>query len=390
MRIAYVTADHGVPVFGRKGCSVHVQELVRAFRHGGAEVELFTARRGGDAPTDLNDVIVHDLPAAPAGELSAREQAALAANCDLRTALEDIGPFDLVYERYSLWSYAGMAYARAAGVPGLLEVNAPLIDEQAAYRGLADRAGAERVARRVFESAAALIAVSREVAEYLERRIGARGKVTVIPNGVNPERFRNDVPPTCPGGPRSFTVGFVGTLKPWHGLSVLVKAFDRLRRWRPSARLLIVGDGPEREPLVTEIASRGLTNNSVLTGAVLPDAVPGLLASMDVAVAPYPARDDFYFSPLKVFEYMAAGRAVVASRVGQLTELIEDGVTGLLCQPGDSDALAESLERLATDEEMRTGLGLAARSAVCRRHSWAAVARRILKLANLTPEPVGV
>jgi glycosyltransferase involved in cell wall biosynthesis len=103
---------------------------------------------------------------------------------------------------------------------------------------------------------------------------------------------------------------------------------------------------------------------------------------MDVAVAPYPNQPRFYFSPMKVFEYMAAGRAVVASRIGQLAGLIEDGGTGVLCPPGDPVALAAALERLRSDPALRARLGRAARAAVLRDHSWEAVARRILQLAG--------
>src|SRR5262249_42054172 len=144
MRIAYICADPGVPVFGRKGCSVHLQEILRAFQECGARVELFATRLGGDPPPDLRAVPVHPLPAVPKGELAARERAALALNADLDAALRrgtrasGSGRFDLVYERYSLWGQAGMEYAAGVGVPGLLEVNAPLLEEQAEHRGLVD------------------------------------------------------------------------------------------------------------------------------------------------------------------------------------------------------------------------------------------------------------
>ena len=136
MRIAYVCADQGVPVFGRKGCSIHVQEVVRAFAQQGEQVELFTPRTEGEPPPGLEAVPVHGLPRPTEKEAAARERAALAANDALRSALEREGPFDLVYERYSLWSFAGMEHARAAGVPGLLEVNAPLIEEQVEHHTL--------------------------------------------------------------------------------------------------------------------------------------------------------------------------------------------------------------------------------------------------------------
>jgi glycosyltransferase involved in cell wall biosynthesis len=382
MRIAYVCADRGVPIFGRKGCSIHVQEMVRAFRASGAVVELFTPRGEGVPPPGLDDLRVHRLPFVQEEVRAFREKLALAANEDLRGALEERGPFDLVYERYSLWSFAGMETARAWGVPGLLEVNAPLIDEQAEHRGLVDRAGAQRIAERVFRDARALIAVSREVAAYLARQPAVSGRVHVIPNGVDPDRFPVDGPHSFPRRPAEFVVGFVGSLKRWHGLAILMEAFDRLRRAAPQSRLLIIGDGPERSSLETDLRARGLSGRAHLTGAVAPEAVPGLLASVDAAVAPYPALEHFYFSPLKVYEYMAAGRALVASRVGQLGELLDDGVNALLCPPGDPSALAEALLRLEGDAGLRERLGRAARRTVLRHHTWEAVARRVLRLAK--------
>src|SRR6185503_7748943 len=138
MRVAYVNADPGVPAFGAKGCSVHVQEILRAMVLCGAEVELFTRRTGGDPPADLAAIPVHGFSPLPAEDTGARERAALTANEEIAQRLA-VGSFDLIYERYSLWSYAGMEFARHTGVPGVLEVNAPLIEEQSAHRSLTDR-----------------------------------------------------------------------------------------------------------------------------------------------------------------------------------------------------------------------------------------------------------
>src|SRR5262249_35131066 len=212
MRIAYVCMDRGVPVFGRKGCSIHVQEVVRAFGRLGHRVELFTARPEGEPPPGLEGVPVHGLPAAPAADPAARERADLAANDLLRAALRGAGPFDLVYERYSLWGFAGMEHARAEGVPGLLEANAPLIAEQAEHRTLVARGTAEAVAARVFGAATAVVAVSAEVASYLGGYPGTGGRVHVIPTGVDLARFPADCPPPDRRPGETFTVGFVGSL----------------------------------------------------------------------------------------------------------------------------------------------------------------------------------
>lgn len=387
LQVAYVCADAGVPVFGTKGSSIHVQEVIRALRRTGAEVTLFATRLDGEPPADLCDIFVHPLPALPPGEPAAREQAALAANGALRTALTARGPFDLVYERYALWSYAGLEYSREADAPGILEVNAPLIEEHARHRVLVHRDAAEQVAARAFSAARLLVAVSPGVADYLATYPGLETRVQVIPNGVDPNRF----PAACfaqrPASREdgSFTVGFLGTIKPWHGLDVLVDAFARLHVRNPDCRLLIVGEGPERGRIEAAVAERKIGSAVRLVGAVTPDQVPECLAAMDVGVAPYPELADFYFSPLKIYEYMAAALPVVASRIGDLDQVVQSEVTGLLCPPGDSAALAATLERLRGDAPLRRRLGDAARARVLAEHSWDAVVDQILELAGLGP-----
>jgi glycosyltransferase involved in cell wall biosynthesis len=343
-------------------------------------VELFAVRRGGDWPPGLRGLRVHDLPA-PAGEGSAREQGALAVNRALRIALEAAGRFDFVYERYSLWSFAGMEYARDRRIPGLLEVNAPLVDEQRAFRELFDVAAAEAAATRAFGAASRLLAVSDEVASHLGSRPEARGRIEVVANGVDTQRFH---PRLRAGRPETgaFTVGFVGSLKAWHGLPILVQAFAELCRRVPAARLLVVGDGPERGRLLAVLSAAGVAERARLTGAVDPARVPELVASMDAAVAPYPARGPGYFSPLTVDESRAGGVPVVASRIPPLERLVEDGVTGLLVEPGEAGQLRLALERLADEPELRARLAQAARAKVLRSGTWEAVGRRILALAS--------
>jgi glycosyltransferase involved in cell wall biosynthesis len=374
--------DSGVPVLGRKGCSIHVQEVIRALGRAGVEVDLFATRIEGELPSGWSHVRLHEVPVENLGGRPERERANLAANDHLNAALEYEEPFDFIYERYSLWSYAGMERAREMDVPGLLEVNAPLIEEQAEFRGLANRAKAEEVAERAFTAASALIAVSDEVAAYLENYPGARGKVVVIPNGVDPHRFNSGLESARSRDREIFTVGFVGSLKPWHGLSILVDAFHRFHQEESNSRLLIVGDGPERAKLSEDIERRGLQAAVHLTGSVSPEEIPGWLTSMDVAVAPYPFLTQFYFSPLKVFEYMAAGLPVVASEVGQIRRVIQHDVNGVLVPPGDSLTLAGAFHFLRNAPEVRFRLGQEARKTILRNHTWDQVVGRILKAST--------
>ncbi len=377
-RIAYICADPGVPVFGCKGSSVHVQEVIRAMLRSGAGVSLFASRFGGEIPEGLEGTECVALPQVEIREGAAREQAQIAAAEQLPDLLDRHGPFGMVYERYSLWSHAAMGWARGRGIPALLEVNAPLIEEQAEHRELHDHAAAQRIGACAFAGARNIIAVSSGVAAYLTRSGVALGKVHVVPNGVATHRFD---PAPRPRGD-ALVVGFVGTLKPWHGLAILVEAARIARGREVPLRLLVVGDGPERGELEAQLRSSGLADVTELTGAVSPGEIPGLIARMDVAVAPYPDLPDFYFSPLKIMEYMAAGRATVASRIGDIDGLIVHGENGMLCHPGQASAIADALVQLHRDPALRDKLGENARAKALAELGWDSVVARILALAR--------
>ena len=199
-----------------------------------------------------------------------------------------------------------------------------------------------------------------------------------MPNGVNPARFPKVDPAEGP-----FTVGFLGSLKPWHDTATLIEAFALLRAGPvPDARLLIVGDGPDRARIEARLDTRGLGDVAHLTGAVPASDVAEWLGRMHVAVAPYGSDQPFYFSPLKIYEYMAAGLPVLASRVGDLPEVLNGGALGLLADPDDPASLAAALARLAQDPALCARLGAAARSHVLAHRTWDAVADRLLTAAR--------
>jgi glycosyltransferase involved in cell wall biosynthesis len=382
IRIAYICADQGVPVFGFKGSSIHVQEIVRAFIKMGAHVELFATRLGGEPPPDLKGIHIHKLPDLPKKDTTFREKSAILANSKLRALLEKSGSFDIIYERYSLWSFAGMEFAKTKNIPSVLEVNSPLVHEQKTYREIANVRTAENIAKRIFGLATVLIAVSKPIANYIKRFAKAGDKVHILPNGVNPDRFARKVLPALPAALGTFTVGFVGSMRPWHGLPVLIDAFSIFTQTYPQSRMLIVGDGRDKESLVEGLKTRRLIKKTHFTGAVPHHEVPCLLASMDVAVAPYTKHRGFYFSPLKIYEYMASGLPVVASNIGQIKEIIHNGKNGTLVPPDNPSALALALDRLQKVPELRARLGVAARSTIVGKHSWDTIVGRILFLCG--------
>jgi glycosyltransferase involved in cell wall biosynthesis len=387
MRVAYVSADLGVPVYGQKGCSRHVQEILRGLRRTGIDTQVYAARVGGTPPDDFVGLSTCHFSDASRCSAEDREQYAIESNMTLLEHLANDGPFDAVYERYSLWGFAGMEYAQRLNIPGVLEVNAPLIEEQQSHRALYRVDEAEQIADRAFSAASAIVAVSEGVARYLRGRGVPKEKIHVIPNGVDAERF---YPGERHGKDSVFTVGFVGTLKPWHGMQQLLEAFLVLRRMFPDTRLLIVGDGPERVNLERQLSCYGEDAVAAVqwTGPVAPHEVADWIAEMDVAVAPYPHSEEFYFSPLKVFEYMAAGKPVIASAIGQIVHVIDHGRNGLLVEPGSVVALVAALQCLRENPVAAAQLGHAARQTILQSHTWQHVVDKILQLLARCSRPV--
>lgn len=390
MRVAYVNADSGIPVFGSKGASVHVREMVRAFRQIGCDTRVVATRMGAGNPGDLaglTELVEIDWrppePGEPVGrERKERAYLDAARRIEARLIERHAGrPFDMIYERYSLWSAAGVRAAARLGIPAVVEVNAPLVDEQATYRNLALEREARAVEAEVFAAASALVIVSEGLRDHVVG-CGARPEcVHVIGNGVDLERFNPSAAPADLGlDPSAFVIGFTGSLKRWHGIDVLLEAFRLAREEAPEAHLLIVGDGPKHGWVEGFTHGARIADATTMTGWVDHAALPGLIARMDVATAPYPASENSYFSPLKLYEYLAVGRPVVASALGQAAEVIRDGVNGLLTPPGDPRALADALLALRADPERAARLARAAAEEGAR-HSWVRNARAVVDLA---------
>ena len=399
MKLAYVVADRGIPVFGAKGASVHVREMVNALAGLDHDLTLLAARCGPqDAPLDAQIVKVcpeqQDLSKGQyrlEGDDKARERERYSmhvSNAIQRhlLALHAEQAFDLVYERYALFSTAGVRAARELGIPCAIEVNSPLILEQKRFRTLLHIDAAKAVEAEVFSQADALFAVSAEVKAYARTKGANQHSSIVLPNGVDIARFH---PGVCAapidGLDGRKVIGFVGSLKPWHGLEILMDAFRRLARERDRYHLLIVGDGPLRAWVEGYLAGAGLEGHYTITGWIAHETLPAFIQAMDVAVSPYPEIEDFYFSPLKLYEYMAMGKAVVCSRLGQIAELIDDGVDGILVQAGQCQSLAAAIKKVCDHPSLQIQLGCAA-AQKARRHTWRHAANTVIDQVMSLPE----
>jgi glycosyltransferase involved in cell wall biosynthesis len=412
VRMLYLNFDRGIPLLGDKGASVHVREFVRAACELEHEVLLICAKLGSGnsaPPAEILELPLEGLSEAtqsPVGLAASdtRAQDLLRVVQELTKLVYDsqVGERvlaavaarkfrpDLLYERHALFSTAGVKIAAQLGCPRILEVNAPLVEEQKRFRGLSLESQARRMELESFRGADAIVAVSERVRSYVHASAGVSpDRIHVLPNGVDVERFaywrgRHELRKRLGYEAGDCAVAFIGSFKPWHGTGFLLEVFEGLAAIRPCARLIAVGDGPERASLGVRVASSSYRDRVCLPGRIPHAEIPSWVAAADIMVAPYQALEDFYFSPLKVLEALAGGKPVIAPRLGQLIDLVEHGKTGLLYPPGDVAACREAIRSLIDDPARRHAMGIAARAAAAGQ-SWQNNVRRVLEILATTP-----
>jgi glycosyltransferase involved in cell wall biosynthesis len=293
-------------------------------------------------------------------------------------------PADLLYQRFDPANCAGVLLSRRLGVPLVLEFNGSEVWVADHWDRPFRRRDLFRDTETVnLEHADLIVVVSEVLRDGLIARGVAEERVVVRPNGVDPERYRPDLDGSAVrrrlGLDGGVVVGFVGTFGMWHGAKVLARAARTVLAGRREARFLFVGDGKERAEAEALLADE--RERVRFTGMVPQEEGPEHLAAMDVLVAPHVGNPDgtrFFGSPTKLFEYMAMGRGLVASRLEQIAQVLEDGRTALLVPPGDEAALARAILDLVDDAPRRLRIGAAARARAVERHTWEAHVRGIV------------
>lgn len=374
-RIAYLCADPGIPPDSSKGASVHFRAMAKAMADLGAELDVFMTRAGA-----VDGFLPHRAQVVPTPRAQgiAGEILQLAHSNAVFEALQQNGPHGAVYERLSLFSGGGLAYARHNGLPYVVEVNAPLWIEAAQFRSLHLAATAEALCLDVLRGADAVFSVSKELAKMLVAAGAPKERVHVLGNGAHLDAFQGAKPATKPqqlqGKP---VLLFVGSLKPWHGIGFLLEAFTALRKKR-ACGLWVIGDGPARTEVEAKVAE--MPDDVVFEGAVPHERMGEYLAAADAITAPYPAAAPGYFSPLKVVEGLAARKPLIGSRVPcVLGELGDRDLPGLF-EADDVASFVAAAERVLDDPK-----GALADEELVRNLDWTHKARVVLPW--LRPQP---
>jgi glycosyltransferase involved in cell wall biosynthesis len=289
-------------------------------------------------------------------------------------------PDAVLYERHAYFLFMGVLLAKALGRPVVLEVN-----ELAGFnraRGLIMERLARRIDTWVFSRADHILCVSSVLAGNVRHR-GANGeRVHVLPNAIDPDRFRSRSPKKSLRArldlEGSIVIGHVGLFYRWDRLDVLIEIMKSIRDRHRGIKVLLVGDGPEMENLKQTARGSGMDNAVIFTGPVHRDDVPAYIDAMDICVLP---DSNEFGSPIALFEFMAMGKPCVAPDLGPMRDVIDDNVTGILFHHGDYAGLQSALLRFVEDPGLRVLVGARARQRVLDRHTWAANARFIVQLA---------
>ncbi|HSQ19497.1 MAG TPA: glycosyltransferase family 4 protein, partial [Blastocatellia bacterium] len=292
---------------------------------------------------------------------------------------------DFIYQRYSRFNWTGVMLSAVTGLPFVLEFNGSEVWVSRQWDPIGLAWLLKRFERLNLRAADLIFVVSEVERRNLISSNVISSKVIVNPNGVDTERFR----PECGGREirralsieqETVVVGFVGTFGPWHGAPLLAEAATRINEPPARCYFLFIGAGEQQDTAESIIDSASKRVLATFTGRMDHSLVPAHLDACDILVVPtVPAIDgsQFFGSPTKMFEYMAMARPVIASRLGQIEEVIEDGKNGLLVEPGDVDALRRAIEKLAVDGNLRSRLGAEARKKAIERYTWRHNAARV-------------
>lgn len=383
LRVVYLRTTPG-PGTQAGGAASHIKGVVEALRGSGVELDIISNDLiAGLDPSDERFTVI---PPETVG--GTRAQFDMHNNLVFTRAALPLIQYaapDFIYQRYARFSWAGVAASVRTGRPLFLEYNGSEVWVGKHWDRVGSLSLLERYERLNLRAAARIFVVSEVERRNLEARGVAPEKIVLNPNAVDVEIFRPGV-----GGAAmrrdlgiketDLLAGFVGTFGPWHGVVQFAEAIKLIPEG-VRLRFLFVGSGSLRDRVERILTTEIETGRVIFTGAVAHERVPALLDACDILVAPHvPLADgsDFFGSPTKVFEYMAMGKAIVASRLGQIGEVLSDEETALLVEPGNVEQLTAALMRIAETPELRARIGRNAREAAVKEHTWGHNARRVL------------
>ncbi|MBA3057997.1 MAG: glycosyltransferase family 4 protein [Gammaproteobacteria bacterium] len=368
----------------RDGQSTHIDEMIAGLRAEGHDVRVSSPQVASQNQSGGSPGWVGQLKARMPRQLYELAELAYSvlAYRRLCTAIRQDRP-DGIYERYNLYLLAGVWAKKRFGLPLILEVNAPMAQERRQYGGLSWPRLADWAERYVWQNADVLLPVTQVLADSLVSQGIEPARIRVIPNGINPDHYKN-LPSVAQAkaqlglGDR-LVIGFTGFVREWDRLDRIMVWVAR-RAAQHNVHLLVIGDGPARAGIEASAIRLGVADRLTFTGAVPREQVPALSVAFDIALQTALVP---YASPLCLFEYLALSKAIVAPDQANHHEILTSGVDALLYDPNDHAGLETALDALCQEPALRARIGAAAQQLIVRKQlTWRHHARKVAGLVD--------
>jgi glycosyltransferase involved in cell wall biosynthesis len=386
MNILYVLADRGHDLSTHQGYAVHVKKILHGLEKSGHHTFLITINENTNLPGfGKHKCTPHRYVR---GIHKILPYTGLYNSLRIFRAIMRLAQnfkFDLIHERYGLYSLGGVLAAHYFKIPYILEVNAPLIEEKKLFTiplTMWQKRITSLISRLNLKCAKKIIVVSNILKTYLQHQFKVNSdKIIILPNAAEfPEFLDNRKVQEIRSkfSKDDILVGYVGTFQPWFGIEHLITGFAEAHQKINHITLLLVGNGVAKVDCEKLVHQLHLSAKVHFIGAIPHEEIRYYLSAMDIAVAPYVDLPmGFYGSSMKVFEYMAAGKAIIASRVGQIQEVLNHEVEGLLVPPGVPAAIARAIYRLAINPQLRAQFGENAMKSAREKYSWKLYVQRL-------------
>ena len=302
---------------------------------------------------------------------------------------------DAVYHRMSFGNLGVLMASLNSNIPYIVEFNGPLVwvSKNWETRTNIFHYIAQYIEKVILRSAYLIVTTSEPNKTILLNYGVDHKKILVNPNGVDERKFHPNINPfhlrKKLNTVDNITIGFIGTFSHWHGAEILAKAYSKLLKstphYRGQVKLIMIGDGLFKPQCEEILQAEIMAGHAVFTGVIRQQSAPEYLASCDILVSPHVPNTDgteFFGSPTKLFEYMAMGKAIVASKLAQIGDVMVHEKTALLVTPDDVDELEAALKKLICSKKLRDELGQNARHIVLEHYTWQKHAERIIQKAK--------
>lgn len=394
MRILYYSPHPNLNLSDPAGYGTHIREMIASFRELGHEV--FPLIMGGTEPRDNQNAPQNSTVKRIAKKLiPTRRWEALKdkrlmrfdqkAQQQLAQSIDQFKP-DLIYERANYMQVSGVRAANEAGVVHLLEMNSPYTEEKKELDGdsiLLPRAN--DLEKEQLKRTQEVICVSSSLKEYfLQKHRLPPGKFSILPNAIDPDKLQVSADSVSQLRKQlqiddKVVIGWVGSIQPWHGIATMIQAFGALPpEHRDISALMIVGGGESLEEMKALAAQGPAADQIIFTGYVPHVEVFSHIAAMDLCLLP---NTKWYCSPIKIFEYGAMGKAIIASDHAAVLDVMEPDLDGLIIEP-TPQALSKALGKIIPKPALRDRLAVHFKEKVLRQHTWRANAEKVISIAR--------